>query len=532
MMNLPDYQLPRDDLLWAVSHLCKYGDTDIFPTPPEYLAVKAFRDDVVNRLSGLNLKNHRFRTPRRISVPKVIGGYRVASQLEPDDAILYTALAFGVCQKVESGRIARRRKISCSYRIKLTKDGGFFCDNNGYDDYKESIVKNLAKTTSKYVLSIDISDFYNQISHHRIRNNLDSAGCNVNITKHLENCLNQFCSNHHSRGIPVGPSGSIILAEAALMDFDDWILREGCPFCRYVDDFRVFFSNTKKAVEFLDRFTLELYNSHRLSPNSTKTFIKTKDDFLGSEIIDEEELEEEKKLARLWEIISKSEHPSDEYEIDEDDHIKATMDAISELFGKVKKDQPLPLGLARFVLRRARQLRLRRIANSLLDDLDMFVPVIRDVVYYLVAVDKNNKYGYARRFADHFTQYSEYRGIPYIQEWVLYLGFAVPKMYARYSQYKSLLNRVSPELRNRYEPLIASVIGKWEVIRSYKEKVDGLNSREKRAIVMASCVLSDDEKNHWLSRFQNDNQDYTLAACAKWSKANKSLHATPLRQQS
>ena len=43
-----------------------------------------------------------------------------------------------------------------------------------------------------------------------------------------------------SRGIPVGPSASIIMAEAVLDDVDEWILHWSKKYARYVDDIRLF----------------------------------------------------------------------------------------------------------------------------------------------------------------------------------------------------------------------------------------------------------------------------------------------------
>lgn len=109
--------LQEDSLNWAITHIGKFGDTDIFPVPFEYIAIHQqwglFKDYLLN----IDLETHETRAFNRCLIPKPLGGYRAAIQLDPIDAILYTAAIYEVADLIENYRVAIDQKVSCSYRV-------------------------------------------------------------------------------------------------------------------------------------------------------------------------------------------------------------------------------------------------------------------------------------------------------------------------------------------------------------------------------------------------------------------------------
>lgn len=103
--HLSPYKLPPESLSWAIHHIHSFGDTDILPVPVEYKAIFADSCSVSNALSRIDMSEYRPQVPRRLAVPKAIGGFRMASQLDPADAILFTALAQNLANEVEASRI-------------------------------------------------------------------------------------------------------------------------------------------------------------------------------------------------------------------------------------------------------------------------------------------------------------------------------------------------------------------------------------------------------------------------------------------
>ena len=57
-------------------------------------------------------------------------------------------------------------------------------------------------------------------------------------------------SGRDSYGLPVGGNASRLLAEAALIDIDRYLISQNITYVRFVDDFRIFAENTDQAAYF------------------------------------------------------------------------------------------------------------------------------------------------------------------------------------------------------------------------------------------------------------------------------------------
>lgn len=210
-------------LNWALEHIFRYGDTDVFPISFEYRAFKSVWPGLLDALRKTDLAQHELGPAIRMMVPKHTTGYRCATQLDPIDSLLFSALVYEMSNLIEEFRLPAERNISCAYRLDVKPDGQFFRKDTGWLAYHEQSKTYSKESWCKYVISADISDFYNQISHHRIQNALASARVAENRSL-MERFLGNMNAVHHSRGIPVGPSGSILLAECALADVDNYLL--------------------------------------------------------------------------------------------------------------------------------------------------------------------------------------------------------------------------------------------------------------------------------------------------------------------
>src|SRR5688500_8986764 len=103
-MHLKDASLD-----WALKHIERYGDTDIFPIPFEYQAIRhcwepgqGFGEIRARGLRELlratDLSNWALRPQRRCIAPKNLFGFRIATQLDPIDALQFAALVFELGQ--------------------------------------------------------------------------------------------------------------------------------------------------------------------------------------------------------------------------------------------------------------------------------------------------------------------------------------------------------------------------------------------------------------------------------------------------
>src|SRR5688572_9102188 len=102
--------------------LDKHGDTDLFPKPVEMKVLGANLVAVVKEIAGLDLSKHQPVAPRRFIVPKDDLSYRAATQLDPLDSVILTALIKQCGAGIEARRIPSANKIVFSYRFGPTAD--------------------------------------------------------------------------------------------------------------------------------------------------------------------------------------------------------------------------------------------------------------------------------------------------------------------------------------------------------------------------------------------------------------------------
>src|SRR5690606_3451509 len=161
------------------------------------------------------------------------------------------------------------------------------------------------------VLICDVVDFYNQIYLHRVNNVLSEAGSKSG--KVVEDFLSGLNANV-SRGIPVGPAPSILIAEAIMSDINKKILGFTNYFVQYVDDLFIFVEDDYEAKSFLHELTKYLHSNHRLVLSPDKTKILGTNDFKKKYLKEESRVEKDaihKKLEDLSGHYSSPEEAKD-----------------------------------------------------------------------------------------------------------------------------------------------------------------------------------------------------------------------------
>jgi hypothetical protein len=487
-----------DSLEFARKHIDSYYDTDFFPKPFEFEAIWHKWEAVKLHVKSKPL-DQLFEAPP-VAAPwrKTRGGYRIVHQLAPLDAVIYTALAYVVAASVEQARASEH--VACSYRIKI--DGSsLFGSGSGFDRYREQCEK-LAEKYSD-VLSTDISDFYNQLYLHRLQNSIESATGNPGVATLIEKFLDRL-NTKASQGIPVGPAASIVMSEASLIDVDQFIQTHGFEHVRYVDDFRIFGKSRLELDDFLQKLALYLYENHRLSLSSEKTKIMASDAFLQQELNNQYQLE---KLEILEEIEILNPYTMEvedmEYEVAEDAGEKL-LDALT----RIRKFDVLDLGVARAIIRRAKAHHVYEIVDFLLDNLDFFTPVINDVVLYLNQITNDEFIKAYRKKLSHMCSENVFHSqmVKLWMEWY-------------FSEHKAFLE--SPEIRNFlysseriiYQARAAIVEKNQAWIKGQKTKLLHYATSDRRAVIFAAKLLSNDEREKWLKPFLKGNQ---MSETDKW----------------
>ncbi len=514
--NLEPVFLHAESVDWAIKHIQRFGDTDIFPVPFEFHAYQVVWEKVQQHLRGIDVANAEVIGSWKMMIPKHREGFRGATQLSPIDALLYTALVYESASTIDKGRAGVGTKIACAYRLDLQGDGRFFQKDTGWRDFHFRSKELIAEEGCAFVLCADIADFYNQISHHRVQGAIASSGVQENRSQVIERFLGNINALHHSRGIPVGPSVSILLAEACLSDVDSFLAESGYKHTRYVDDFRIFCRTHEEALCALYALSEYLYTAHRLSLQAGKTRILESWQFVLEELEDPQTQETEAKEARLQELLEEVEENGDygiwqneEVEIDE---AKLAIEVVVELFNQVLAARALQLGLSRYILRRAATMRCRAILTPLVRNIERFVPVLRDAVLYVLKVAHPSNYKMIGEALRYLVCDSEFRSFPYVQYWALTAFQEIPG-FAPAGEVMRIANESNSAIRDRMLALSARAHRQVAWVRSKKETWSNVSPAAQRANIWAASILPRDERNHWLQPIRN-NPDISISAVA------------------
>ncbi len=384
-------KLQSSSLDWALKHIEKYGDTDIFPFPFEFQAIKNYWDsDIKPWIRSMNLLKWELRPYRRLLTPKNRYGFRISTQLDPIDSIIYTALVFEIGQDIENYRINKSDKIAFSYRFKPEADGRFYDPDFSWDTFQQYSLELANNNDYRYVLLADIADFYPRIYSHPLEQALDSCTRKVNHVIALKRCFKQL-NGSVSYGIPVGQSASRLIAELILDDIDQGLIAEGIKVCRFVDDFRIFARTEREAIQSLGVLANLLFENQGLTLQQHKTKVLSVDDFKRIVLKTEEEKEIDNLEGKFNEILNSiGSDMYDEIHYDElEPEIQVEIDKLN--LKKILKDNiegdELDIPLVRFIIGRLAQINNLDSIGELLINIEKLYPVFKDVMKYFQTVD-------------------------------------------------------------------------------------------------------------------------------------------------
>jgi nucleoside phosphorylase len=376
-------------LTWALHHIEKFGDTDLFPPLFEFDLIRKCWNEFLPTLARENLTTYEWRTPRQWLIPKDQVSFRTATQLDPIDSIVFTAIVHDSAPELEKRRVSTQKEAIYSYRISTKADGTLYEPHTR----RAFWAKSKALTYQyQHVAILDISDFYNQIEHSAVLGQLEAASIPP-VRRTLIEKLLRRTSDTTSRGIPIGPQASHLLAEAALIPLDNFLLPQH-RFTRYADDIHVFCKSYADAQTAIFQIADYLNKNQRLSLNRQKTDVKTSIAFRESAsrmlIDDPINKAEERMLEAL------REHLEESGELEEDDYADVQLSdldrADAALFSAKLLESVLKAYLSsnstsylrlRWFLRRITKVGAAGAVEYVASHIDSFAPAIVDAVRYL-----------------------------------------------------------------------------------------------------------------------------------------------------
>jgi len=494
-------RLTRESLNFARAHLSAYWDSDFFPKAFEFYALWSQWDQVRDYLSQIDIGDIQVTLPRLMAAPKPDGTFRVVHQLDPLNAVAYTAMSYMVSRVVENARPDVADRIACSYRIEIDfQSGRFFGPDAGYSNFVDQ--SRVLAADSPFVLVTDITDFYNQIYLHRLQNSISAADNNLDeLATDIERFLTRV-NDTVSHGVPVGPSASIVLSEAALIDIDSFIIQRGFRHTRYVDDFRIFGESIRALGRLKQDLTLYIHKNHRLVLASAKTRLMTSIEFLQNVLDDPNAIERREVHAALGIVVAGNVY---DFEDDQEDdlplNIRERAQVLRALMERVCAFSPLDLALARRVLRKSRDYLVRAILPQLLDHFEIFAPVMNDVVLYLAKVLRPTVVDRYQDRIEEVLRSDEILDFEWLRFWASELILKNSALVHR-PRFRRWLTENSDLEHQAHAALLLKDIA-W--VRDHRGQIDRVGAWQRHQILRSGLALARDERRHWFRNLQANN---------------------------
>lgn len=192
----------------------------------------------------------------------------------------------------------------------------------------------------KYVLRLDIDNFFDTIDHDILQKRLIATGIEAEIVRLIMLCIQMGKVKQGSLewveteyGTPQGAVLSPILSNLYLHSFDQFAVSKNVPYIRYADDFLFLTENKEQAEDILAKTENHLKEKLKLSLNQPPAIIDLKEgfDFLGITILDKKATITEKKKADLTDRINSLDFDIDGFSLKSN----RVWEGISNYYGKL-----------------------------------------------------------------------------------------------------------------------------------------------------------------------------------------------------
>ena len=205
---------------------------------------------------------------------------RPGSVLPPKDRILYQVIADEAAPIVDN-KIDHTR--SFSHQLADSADSAMFLSTRKcWNDLQKALKNHANDPDAKYILRLDVADYFGSINQHTLINTLKGHGFNVSLADRLEKLLLSYTGQRSSRGILQGIYPSDLYGAFYMSSVDRFFDDIDIVSARYVDDIYVFVGNVDKADEVL-RKLIPFLRSYDLNLNEVKSTVMPKSALFAEE---------------------------------------------------------------------------------------------------------------------------------------------------------------------------------------------------------------------------------------------------------
>lgn len=510
--------LKADAVEWAIDFVQLHSDGDLFPKALEVEAIVAEKAHLVAQLANADLGALPPGSCRRFIVPKDEFSYRQATQLDPQDSIILSALIYQYGQQIEEQRQPMSRVFS--YRFSPTLPDGLYSGKTAWNRFWITAARHAVRCS--HILYCDIADFYNQVYHHTVENQLISAGLPNQAIKWIIRLLESTTAGV-SRGVLVGPHPIHLLAEATLIPVDNSLVTAGLKFIRYADDIFVFCKSERESRTALALIATVLDKQQRLTLQRHKTKIYDPTNFqtVCSQMIEDRPInaDERSLLALIKKYSGGDPYKTISFsQISASDWSSISAESIRNIINQYISSQPMDYIRLRWFYRRLAQIGHPGAIDVSLEHLDSLGPCFANICFYLASVQTIPIKDW-RRIGTKLLQLlrtPEVKSSEYFRLLVLSL-FSRNEHINHFAKLHKMFQSADPFIR-REVILAARVNNALDWVRELKEDFPSMDPWQQRAMLFAVSGLARDEKKFFIGRQTIARPfDKTLA---KWAQGS------------
>ena len=519
--------LKSKTLDWALKHCETIGHLNLFPLPFEFKAIRQEWGKVKDRLLKINFPNNWIIGQCRIIfAPKHHYGFRICTQLNPLDEIIYTGLVYEIGEALEKYRIEKSRKIVISNRFKPTNKGEFWDPDYNFSTFEILTDEMLEVKKHTYVVEADIADFFPRIYTHKLNHSLHAATHKLNHIQSIEKLLSDIYQTV-SYGIPVGSDASFLLAENLLHQVDERLLDEDTQYLRFVDDFRIFCKNKAEAYEKLNFLAETIFNLLSLTLQQHKTKIYTKKRYKDKREQKNVEVgplskkfrdfaKNNLKISNPYAAINVSQLTSEQKKELEDFEFE-------EIIKEQTKKELINIPLVRYALKRLIQINSSVVIDDIFRNLEKFYPVINNVIFYLISIRNLSPPDKTRigkmiinLIKNSYLGHSEFNRM-----WLLHC-FTQDTEWDCEDEFLKLYKNFDDISSRRKLILAMGRANKSSWFSSEKRNIlQELRNWDRRAFLAALSCVQEDERTHWYDSLKkNPSLDFLDRIVIQWAQKN------------
>lgn len=508
--------LNKDSILWAIKFVHNHSDGDLFPKILEIDSINEMADEFATLVEGKDLSSFPPGSCRRFIVPKDDIAYRQATQLDPQDSIILTALIYQYGMDIERRRLPKTQVFS--YRFKPDVTLGLYESQTAWNDFWQSASEQSKKFHT--ILYCDIADFYNQIYHHIIENQLIGSGFPNQAKKWIISLLESTTAGV-SRGVPIGPHAIHLIAESAMIPIDNSLSTMGIEFMRFADDIVVFCNSLASARQTLSIIASTLDKQQRLmlSRHKTKFYdVKQFSDLCSSMIEDRPiNFDEDAILKIIRKYSGGNPYAIISYNvISDEDWKKISEEKISSIIMEYMQESEVDYIRLRWFYRRLTQIGHPGAINISLDNITSLAPCFANICTYLASVQsiEQDRWKQIGEKLLELLHSEEVQGNEYFRLSILSL-FTKNQYINHFSELARQYTSSEPFAR-REILLSAKQNLAFDWLRNYKESYQTMDSWQQSAYIYSCSGFPADEKKYFLNRLTL-NRPFEIVL-SKWSK--------------